>query len=171
MSKLLRCKCLSRAKDHVPGVMNYNVQPAILSDDLCDCGIGRVLRLYIQLNGPQIHLILLRKPIRRLHLRCIAPFGVPHAGIHHMSGLCERACCKRTKSTRCSRNHNHVLHNFSFEPCGSAPSPDHCYVLRHATVCPQNLPVNPGAIRSSQKGDHVGDVFNLSKPLQWIQLA
>ena len=46
-----------------------------------------------------------------------------------------------------------------------------CYLLQHAPIRPQNLPVNPSAIWPSQKGDYVGNVFNLSKSFKRIQLA
>ena len=46
-----------------------------------------------------------------------------------------------------------------------------CCGLRHAPIRPQNLSVNPSAVWPSQQGDYVGNVFNLSKSFQRIQLA
>jgi hypothetical protein len=73
MGKVLWGKCLGRTEDHVPSVVNNHVQPAILSNDLCNGGISRVLRLYIKLNRSQINLVLLREPVRPLPLamRCV----------------------------------------------------------------------------------------------------
>ena len=46
------------AKDHVPGVVNHNIQTTVVGNDLLDCCIDRLFRHNIQFDRSQIDVVL-----------------------------------------------------------------------------------------------------------------
>jgi hypothetical protein len=74
----------------MPGIVNDNVQPSVLLDDLLYRGIRGLLRCDVEFDCAQVNLPRRRVFLGGLHLSGIAALSFTHAGIHRMSRISER---------------------------------------------------------------------------------
>ena len=79
-----------RAEHHVPGIVDDHVDAAALGDDLLDRGVGRWLRLHVELDGAQIDAVACRGRGHLGGIRRVAAGDVAHRGVDGVAGLGER---------------------------------------------------------------------------------
>jgi hypothetical protein len=113
IGKLLRGEGLGWTKDHVSGVVDDDIEVAVLGDDLLDCRVGRLLRRDIQLNGPQLDLVVGGVLLCGLDLRRIPSGGLAHAGVDGVTRPGESTRRESSKAARCAGNDNDAFHDFS----------------------------------------------------------
>jgi hypothetical protein len=58
----------------------------VLSNQLCNTLVDRVLRLHIELDSVQIDALLLRQLTDRLDVGRVAPFRIAHRGVDRVAG-------------------------------------------------------------------------------------
>jgi hypothetical protein len=73
----------------VAGVVDEHIDAVALGHDLADCSVHRILRKYVQLDGPQTDPVLLREGGDPGDLRSVPLGGLAHGGVHGVARLGE----------------------------------------------------------------------------------
>ena len=110
-SQLLRRECFRRSKDHVPGIVHEDIEPALFGDNLADRRFDGFLRRHVQFNGAHVNLIVVRKLFHVRNLRCVAAGGIPHRGVDSVAGLREGIGGQTAKAARSSSDYDYLLHD------------------------------------------------------------
>src|SRR6266480_2058368 len=111
LSQLLRRECFRRSKDHVPGIVHEDIEPALFGDNLADRRFDGFLRRHVQFNGAHVNLIVVRKLFHVRNLRCVAAGGIPHRGVDSVAGLREGIGGQTAKAARSSSDYDYLLHD------------------------------------------------------------
>src|ERR1700756_330713 len=111
LCKLLRCKSLGGAKDHVSSIVNHDIKAPVLDHDTLYRCIHRFLRSNIQFDGTEINLILCRELLCGFDLWHISASSFAHAGVHDVSSLRQFVSGQLAEAARCSCDHDYLLHD------------------------------------------------------------
>src|ERR1700752_4208462 len=91
-------------------VMNHNVEPAMLSDDLVDCCFARLCVGNVEFDRSQIDFVVSRILLYCLDLWPVTPVSFSHAGVHSVTGSSECPSGECAKSTRSPGNDDDIIH-------------------------------------------------------------
>ncbi len=81
LKELLSCEGLRGAEDHVPSIMNDDIETTVSLDDGFDCLVGGFLRSDVELDGAEVYFVLGREFLSGFHLRGVSACGFAHAGV------------------------------------------------------------------------------------------
>jgi hypothetical protein len=107
--ELLRRESFRRAKGHVAGVVDNDVDAAFLFDDLGNPGRNRCIGGDVELDRLEIDLVLGREAGGSNDLRSVAAFCFAHAGVDGVAGLGERAGSESPEAARGSCDDDDLL--------------------------------------------------------------
>jgi hypothetical protein len=93
------------------GIVNEDVEAAIVYDHLVDAGLGRCIRSDVEFDAAKIDLVLGGVARHLGDLRRVAPGGFAHAGIDGVAGMSERAGGKRAEAARCAGDDDNLFHD------------------------------------------------------------
>lgn len=93
------------------GIVDHDVEPAILGDDLGDAGLYGFVGRDIQLDGPEVDASLGSIARNFGDLRRVAPGRLAHRGVDGVAGLGERAGGKRAEAARRAGNDDNLFHD------------------------------------------------------------
>src|SRR5215218_6875435 len=92
------------------GVVNHNVEPAMLSDNPVDCCFAGLFRGNVELDRPQIDSVISSILLYCLDLWFVTPIRFPHAGVHCVTCSSQGTSGECAKSTRRSGNDDDLIH-------------------------------------------------------------
>src|SRR5262249_19695992 len=101
---LLGCKGFRWSKNHVPGVVNNDIETARLIENLPDRPVGGFLRAHVQFDCTKVNAVLSGKLASGFNLVRVASAGLAHARVRPMSCRCQTTRRQSAKSTRSSRD-------------------------------------------------------------------
>jgi hypothetical protein len=83
---LLGRECLGRTEHHVAGVVDHDVQAAVVGDDARNRGVDRKLVLDVQFDAADVDVLAAGEVGQGGDGGCVAVDGVTHAGVHDVPG-------------------------------------------------------------------------------------
>jgi hypothetical protein len=82
---LLWRESLGRIQHHVAGIVDDNIEPSVVADDLVDGRVDRFLRQDVELDGAQVDPVFGGISGRFLYFDCVTSMYVAHAGIDNVA--------------------------------------------------------------------------------------
>jgi hypothetical protein len=153
LGHVLDGKCFGRSHRQMPGVLDHDVDTALLMNDGRGGGIGRFLRQHVELERIQGEALSGCQCAQLIGACAIAAVHIAHGRVHNMAGLGQRLRAELADSGACTGYQNNGFH---------VQSPMHVDALSQTAIGAQDLAIDPLCLRADQEGDDRGDVFRLS---------